>query len=274
LLMTAVTIAFSYEIYMNLADTAYSIGVSISLLLFIYSIVKYYLFVSTTRLLDKVFFIKTLVVVVITSIYFAAFVASGVELNFSVYVLLILTMLLVILTHTLYDWISTFVNDLLYNVKSGLSIVTDEEVNFALKNLNDYEKLENSTLLRLGLVDRLMKVKNLTPIDALREVIGESVEYFNSNESQRVKKALKYQILKMIAHNEAEEGQILWELGFEEYPVKILTQENKTRGPLFQITAPSDYSYKSRNAYLALKKEAIHDVVWRISYLEKQVSKR
>jgi len=40
---------------------------------------------------------------------------------------------------------------------------------------------------------------------------------------------------------------------------------------LFKITAASDYSYTSRNAYLALKREAIHDLAWRISYLEKKI---
>ena len=73
---------------------------------------------------------------------------------------------------------------------------------------------------------------------------------------------------------EAEEGQILWELGFEEYPVRIMSKERNLRPSMFKIESPSDYYYTSRNAYLALKKEAIHDVTWRISYLEKLSKKK
>ncbi|MEK7096570.1 MAG: hypothetical protein AAB881_01310, partial [Patescibacteria group bacterium] len=110
-----------------------------------------------------------------------------------------------------------------------------------------------------------------TPVDGLRQIIKEAVEYFKPDEDshKRNKKNLKYELLKMIAIDEAEEGQILWELGFEEYPVRIMSKERNLRPSMFKIESPSDYSYTSRNAYLALKKEAIHDVTWRISYLEK-----
>ena len=77
----------------------------------------------------------------------------------------------------------------------------------------------------------------------------------------------------MLAFDQAEEGQILWELGFGEYPVKIMRRESESRPPFFQAKAISDYPYASRNAFMALRKEALHGVAWRISYLEKLVHK-
>ena len=83
---------------------------------------------------------------------------------------------------------------------------------------------------------------------------------------------IKYQILKMSAIDEADEGQILWELGFDGYPFKIMQGENNTRKPIFKVESMSDYTATSRNAFIALKKEATHDLAWRLSYLEKTSS--
>ena len=73
----------------------------------------------------------------------------------------------------------------------------------------------------------------------------------------------------MLTQDSAEEGQILWELGFEGYPMKIMAGEDSTRKPIFSIESMSDYTATSRNAFIALKKEAIHDLAWRLSYIEK-----
>jgi len=110
----------------------------------------------------------------------------------------------------------------------------------------------------------------------LRTEVEECIEYFKptKDESKRTKTNLKYYLLKMLTYEDAEEGQILWELGFEDYPVAIMTRENRARGPIFKVSAPSDYYFTSRNAYLALKKEAIHDIAWRLSYLEKSQKSR
>jgi len=131
-------------------------------------------------------------------------------------------------------------------------------------------------LLNLKIVKARAKSEHTTPVDALRSVIKDSVEYFKpeDNPHRRIKKNLKYHLLTMLAFDQAEEGQILWDLGFEEYPVAIMTRESRERKPLFKTESPSDYYYISRNAYLALKKEAIHDVAWRISYLEKLAKTR
>jgi len=65
-----------------------------------------------------------------------------------------------------------------------------------------------------------------------------------------------------------DEGQIFWDLGFEEYPLQIL-EKAEGQKPRLPIERPTDYQATSRNAFISLKKEAIHDLAWRISYLEK-----
>lgn len=174
------------------------------------------------------------------------------------------------------EQISTFWNDLLFNPFKGFSITTDKDTGDSLRNFHSFPELEKSNLLNLTLVKKKSKSLHSVPVDALRKVLEEAIEYFKpeNNPSKRIKSNLKYNILRMTAFDQAEEGQILWELGFEEYPVKIMSQARSYREPLFKIQSPSDYTYTSRNAYLALKKEAIHDITWRISYLEKQAKKR
>lgn len=170
----------------------------------------------------------------------------------------------------------TYINDITYNLSSGLSVVNDQEVYEAIKNFNKPNLLENSSLLRLGLVKVFLhKDKAKTPVDALKLLLKEAIEDLKPDNysDRRLKQNLKHHLLTMLAFEDAEEGQILWELGFDEYPVRIMSRENNLRSPIFQVKSPSDFTYTSRNAYLALKKEAIHDVTWRISYLEK-LSKR
>jgi hypothetical protein len=225
---------------------------------------------------DKAFFMRTVGLLAILALYFFSFILLDANKNLASFILLNVIFALVIFTHSLYNWFSTFVNDLIYNALSGFSVVSDEEVALVLKNYNNPRVLEDSQLLKLGFV--ACKVKNgdvKTPIDALKLALGEAIEDLKpSNYStRRVKENLKYHLLTMFVFDGAEEGQILWELGFDEYPVRIMSRERNLRKPLFEVKSPSDYTYTSRNAFLALKKEAIHDITWRISYLEK-LSKR
>ena len=244
-----------------------------------YSIIKYNLFIDEAKVIfGRNFILSTITIFSLISAILIIMFLAGTRIDtVTSLVFPFILIYILIASHPLYDWISTFIKDVAFGSPSGYSVVTDDEIYQAIKNYNAPEKLDESSLLRLKLIDQTVgKASTDAKLNALRQMIKDGIEYFEPDENihRRTKRNLKYHLLKMIAFDQAEEGQILWELGFEEYPVKILTQENKTRGPLFQITAPSDYSYKSRNAYLALKKEAIHDIVWRISYLEKQASKR
>lgn len=236
----------------------------------VYSIIRYKLFVDEIDIIfGKNFRYSTLAIGLVAVIYLLiALNTAAPSASFSGLVLSFVLSYLVIASHPLYNWLSTFINDLIYNASTGFSVVNDEEVYQAVRNYNSPEKLENSPLLRL----KALSLKGGKPsVDSLRRLVEEAINYFKpeNDPNRRIKKNLKYQILKMIAYDQAEEGQILWELGFDEYPVAIMTRETRERKPLFKTESPSDYYYISRNAYLALRKEAIHDVTWRISYLEK-----
>jgi len=245
----------------------------------LYSIIKYDLLIEEAKIIfGKSFIYSSLVMLLIFVLYFATLVINGDQFtSVKSFITPFILAYLIILTHPAYDWLSTFVKDIMYNVSSGISVVKDEEVYEAIKNYDNPEKLENSSLLRLILVDqKIRKNSAKTPVDSLRMIIQEAIDYFKPTEdiNRRTKKNLKYHLLKMIAFDQAEEGQILWELGFEEYPLRIMSKESQTRPPLFKASSPSDYNYVSRNAYMALKKEAIHNITWRISYLEKMSKKK
>ncbi len=257
-----------------LADIIFGV-ISITLM---YSIIKYNFFIDEIKIVfGKNFLFSTLGMVIILALYILVIFLSKIQfLTPDSLVLPYILILLIITSHPAYLWLNTFTHDLTYNVSSGLSVVNDEEIYQALKNYNNPDILENSALLRLNLISNtLSKDNSKTPVDILKNVINESIDYFEPSIdiNRRTKQNLKYHLLKMMAFDQAEEGQMLWELGFDEYPVRIMTQESGS-SPLFQTKSPSDYSYVSRNAFLALKKEAIHDVTWRISYLEKLEKKK
>lgn len=244
-----------------------------------YSVMRYNLFIPDTKIIfGKNFLYSTISILVIVLLTVLIFMLS--RTSFDTVESLIMPFLLInfiIVSHPFFNWVSTFANDILYNINSGLSVVNDQEITDALRDYCRPEKLEQSSLLRLGLINtKIHRDRSTVAVDELRNTIENAIEYFKPKETtnRRTKRNLKYHLLTMLAYDQAEEGQILWELGFEEYPVRVMTNSSKNRPPIFQVSSPSDYTYTSRNAYLALKKEAIHDITWRISYLEKSSKRR
>jgi hypothetical protein len=272
-LITGVFGIVSYFLLIPTAGLIFMIGTIMGVLLFIYSMIRYHLVSQPeVSIFDKTFWYKSTAMTILLLVYIMGFRLSGLTLTFPSLVLMEIVIVLVMFSHSFYDWLSTFINDLIYNPSAGFSVVSDEEVSGVLKNFNQPGRIESSSLMRLRLLSKkIISDNKLTPVDALQDTIKEAIEHFKpkEEESRRIKQNLKYQLLRMLVFDEAEEGQILWELGFEYYPVKIMSQERKYRPPIFEIKSPADYTYASRNAFLALKKEAIHDIAWRISYLEK-----
>lgn len=218
----------------NLKEFVYQSG-AISLLIFTYSIVLY-LFAG--RLRESFIFVTSILIY------------------------------LVILTHGFYDWLTTFIRNLLYSAGNGFSLITDADVSDLVKNFHSPEKLETNSLLKFRSVKQKAEKGKL--VDSAQDFTSEAIEYLKQSDfPRRTKQNLKYQLLKMLTQDSSEEGQILWELGFDGYPMKILSGEDNTRKPLFKIESMSDYTATSRNAFIALKKEALHDLAWRLSYLEK-----
>jgi len=277
-IISANFLGIAYHIIIPFAVIYFNTGAALGTLLVIYSVVRYHLFAPSEKIIfGRDFLYLTLGIVFIIALYLGGFFISGISLNFPALVFLLILLVLVLTTHCFYDWLTTFVRDVVYNISSGLSIVNDEEVYQALRNYNKPDRLEDSPLLRLNLINQnIRKGEAETPVDALRGLIKEAIEYFKPEQDKRrrTKQNLKYHLLKMLAFNQVEEGQILWELGFEEYPLRIMAKETEARPPLFKPLSPSDYTYTSRNAFMALKREAVHDIAWRISYLEKLSKKK
>lgn len=193
------------------------------------------------------------------------------HLGETAYLLMPLFLLITITTHGFYDWLATFIRDLLYNAGRGFALITDQDVTDWVRNFHNPGKLETNSLLKFKLVKQSAKNNHL--VDAAQTITRDAIEYFKQPDfPRRTKQNLKYQILKMLTLDDADEGQILWELGFEGYPLKIMDGENHTRKPLFKVESMSDYTAISRNAFFALKKEAIHDLGWRLSYLERSTT--
>ncbi len=276
LALGAIFTGIAFYIKINSTPMIFNIALVTGISLNAYFILSHYQLVNNERnIFDRGFFYRTIVLLSFILFYLSAFLLGKTNISYVDIVFIILLTLLIITSHSLYDWIITFTNDLLYNPSSGFSIANDMETGEAIKNYNSPSRLENCSLLRLTNIKK-KKEKGHAPIDGLREIIKEAIEYFkpDNDTHRRTKQNLKYHLLKMLAFDEAEEGQILWELGFEDYPVRIMTKESNKRPPMFRDFSPADYTYTSRNAYLALKKEAIHDVTWRISYLEKLSKKK
>lgn len=266
-----IMISFYYPIQMDILTV---LGPVVGVALFAYSMVRYHLFSPTEkRIFDLSFYYKTALITLFTAFYLLILPLAGIKLDFSGIILISFLIMMIMFTHSIYDWFGTFINDLQFNISSGFSIVSDQEINHALKNYSNPANLEDSHLLRLKIINKRIRNSEL-PVDATKQVLKEAIEYFKPTDEphRRIKSNLKYHLIKMIT-DEAEEGQILWDLGFEEYPTKILANEGNSREPLFKIKSSSDYSSISRNAFIALKKEAIHQIAWRVSYLEKNSKK-
>lgn len=273
-ILLATTKGISYYHAISYINLIFNTEVALVAISIVYAIIKFDLYITSERIFNRTFFYQTVGIVLIALVYLSAFIIFDNPLTFQSLIYITILLAIVLTTHSFYDWLSTFINDLLYNSQGGFSVVNDEEISTALRNYESPSKLEESPLLRLKIVNK--NSENGKVVDRLKNVIEESIEFFkpkSENAGRRTKRNIKYHLLKMIAYDQSEEGQILWELGFDEYPVAIMTRENKDRKPMFQTKSPSDYFYTSRNAYLALKKEAIHDVTWRISYLEKLAKK-
>lgn len=276
LAITAISAGVAFYIKFDWFEAIFDVMLGTGILLYVYSVVRHHKFVTNERnIFDKSFLYRTFNIAIFVGIYGVILRVINGRMTFKGLLLFIIVLPLVMFSHTIYDWINTFINDLLYNPTSGFSVVNDEEVGGAIKNYNTPEKLENSPLLRLKAVNSKLKDQS-APVDGLRKTVEEAIEYFKPKEDphRRTKRNLKYHLLKMLAFDQAEEGQILWELGFDEYPTRLMAGGADKRQPLFARFYPSDYTYISRNAYLALKKEAIHDITWRISYLEKLAKRK
>lgn len=250
-------------------ETPGEIILLIGLIFITYSIIRYSAHFETgTTLFGKEFLLSTAVLIALYFVIIGGVFLIGFPYSFRLLVLIVVLLLLIPVTHAGYDWFMSFARNIFYQRIIEIPKVTDEEVLLALRNYNRPERLEDSSLLRLKVLKKLVEKDDSDTLSALRKLIREAVDYLQPDETERrTKSAIKYTILIHIK-NQVEEGQILWDLGFEEYPLEI-AEKGEGKKPNFAIISPTDYQAISRNAFLNLKKEAVHDLAWRISYLEK-----
>jgi len=241
----------------------------VGLIFVAYSVIRYSSqFETGVLLFGKEFVLSTLVLLGLYALFGGLIFLLQFEYSFKLLLLIVAGILLIPITHTGYDWFMSFARNIFYQKSLVIPKVTDGEVALSLRSYNKPTVLEESGLLRLRILDKFIERESLDRLAALKKLLREAIEYLRADDpTRRTRANLKYQMLRLIA-DQVEEGQILWDLGFEEYPLEI-AERAEGRKPRFAITSPTDYQATSRNAFINLKKEAIHDLAWRISYLEK-----
>lgn len=187
-------------------------------------------------------------------------------------IVLILLFAQLFLSHMWGQWLTTSSLIIMVGYIGLMMIKRDivsQDVSYLLRNYHNPSKLDGSPFLKLKNIQQMIDSKD--QINALQATIKNAIEYFQSkeNKSARTKANLKYHFLRMYTFDQASEGQILYELGFEGFPISILQNQQFDRPPKFQLNSKSTYFARSKNAYNQLKKEAFEDVRWSLEYLDK-----
>jgi len=105
-----------------------NLGLIVFGLIIIYSLIRENLFLGESQKLDKLFVYKTVGVFLISFIYLGVYFIFNKKLNLHDFTYLNALLFLVLMSHSFYDWLSTFVNDVIFNFSSGLSLVNDAEI--------------------------------------------------------------------------------------------------------------------------------------------------
>jgi hypothetical protein len=222
------------------------------------------------------FFAILIITLVYAVVVFSVTTILSIPFSVSLLILVLVVFCLVVVTHLLYDWVMTLARGLVYArlrqlFEEAPPATIIQSVEEAIRHYQRPHQLTASPLLNLRLVRDTMGIRReQTGVDALRAVIREAIEWQKPEDvSRRTRATLKYKLLTMIAFDEAEESQILWELGFEGYSQKVWEDvAPESRPPLYLVREKSEYYAVSRASYMRLKKEAIYDVAWRIWYVE------
>jgi hypothetical protein len=178
---------------------------------------------------------------------------------------------LVIITHQMNEWGIGIMRTFLKYKKFKVPLLLPSDVSFVLQNFTIPCELEHSRLLMLSQVHYLARRKSFSRVEALQEIIIRSIEFFKpqDNRNRRTTSRIKYEILKMLAYDNATESQIMWDLGFDSYNRSIAEKISNTKKPRFQLQDPSEYGATSDRSFKRLKKEAVEMLLWKIEQSEK-----
>ncbi len=239
----------------------------ISSIVLSFAIVEYNAFVEEGRKVFNEFASITISTIIWTTIYLGLIFLSLKVLDPRDGIALLIASFLVlpILTHTFDKNLRTIIEDIFEKREFQIPEITDEDINYVLKNLMNLRKLEQSVLTSLKVIQTRKKQKNIAPEKALQEIILELIESFKPSEvTKRSRRNLCYEILKMVAINQAVESQVLWDLGFE-----CNSKINSEEKPRFDIKRNSEYTATSVMSYRRLKKEAVNELRWKLVEMEK-----
>jgi len=222
-----------------------------------YATTRYDVFIEKPLLYSRDLFPKLLILILISMIYFGCTVLL---LNFLDRLNIILTITtLAIMTHLFWDWGYKAVLESFPNKHSNLCI-TKSEVLLLLNNFSQKYKLEQSKFLNSKQVKMRAYNKKLTRAEALQVIIKNSILRMEAKNSSHIrsKSRLKFEIIKMIAFDDAKESQILWDLGFDSYSLN----PGLAGKPRFLSRRNSEYKAGSIASFRRLKNEALRDFAW------------
>jgi len=137
----------------------------------------------------------------------------------------------------------------------------------SLKYFSKPNLLNNNGLLNLDVINKLSKARNISKVDALREIIKKSILYFKPTQEELEKRTLskiRYEILSMLAFEEACESQIMWDLGFDIFTRSVNEKMSNIKAPRLKFRTASEYAATSIRSYRRIKKEAVKMLAWRI----------
>jgi hypothetical protein len=140
----------------------------------------------------------------------------------------------------------------------------------SLKYFSKPNLLHNNGLLNLDVINKLSKLRNISKVDALREIIKKSILYFRPSQVELEKRTLsklKYEILSMLAFEEACESQIMWDLGFDIFTRSVNEKMSNIKAPRLKCRTAAEYAATSIRSYRRIKKEAVKMLAWRIETL-------
>lgn len=180
---------------------------------------------------------------------------------------------LVILTNHYSECLYIFVDNLFRRRKVEIPVIMHSEVSNVMKNYSVPYLLERSRLLKLKCVERRSMKNKYSKIDSLRDIIRDTIEYFNPKDkgTKRTSARLRYEILRMTAYEGATESQIMWDLGFFTFNRRAEEKISAEVKPRFPLTKGSEYAATSDRSFKRLKKEALEMLRWKLEEREKGI---
>jgi len=142
-------------------------------------------------------------------------------------------------------------------------MISSKDIVYCLKNLHNTFKLEKSILIRLEKIEERRRIMKKTSSEILQSMIWKKIDKFKpAGQSSRTLAMVRYEILRMAAHEGATENQIMWDLGFDCH-IKIVSKRSKHESkPRYRVKHENEYRATSIRSFKRIKKETIEMFGW------------